>query len=111
MNISNSPYILHRKKKKVLYETISAGVSASIKIAHQVRDKILVEIEKTICGIMICTESLCLYRKLIWVKSRICIIKILGICEKLDTCLSNALGIQRNLYLSVYPSIHPVILV
>ena len=60
MNISNSPYILHKKKKKVLCETVSAGVSASTKIAHQVRDKILVEIEKTICGIMICTRSLCL---------------------------------------------------
>ena len=52
MNISNSLYIFHKKKKKVLCETVSAGVSASTKIAHQVRDKILVEIEKTICGML-----------------------------------------------------------
>lgn len=59
MNISNSPYF-PQKEEKVIIETVSAGVSASTKIAHQVRDKILVEIEKTICGIMICTRSLCL---------------------------------------------------
>jgi hypothetical protein len=40
--------ILSTERRKMLYEAVSSDVLARMKITHQMRYKILVEIEKTI---------------------------------------------------------------